>query len=95
MKPSIGRIVIYNTTEQDQQAMRDQKINVQKQLPAMIVAVWSDDCINVKVFMDGGVPDVWKTSIHEYIKPVVADGLELDISLPNKEGTWEWPTIIK
>jgi hypothetical protein len=39
MKPSIGRIVLYITP--------DGEIR-----PAIIVRVWSDTCVNVKVFED-------------------------------------------
>ena len=43
MVPTIGRLVIYNTTEAEQQKMRDmQNCNVQQKLPAIVVAVWGD-----------------------------------------------------
>ena len=83
MKPTIGRIVIYNTTETEREALPKIGINnVQKQLPAVIVAVWGDTetpAINVKVFVDGTHGDLWKTSIQN------GDG----------EGQWNWPVIAK
>lgn len=62
MKPTIGRIVIYNTTEEDRKEMMlNPSCNEQTKLPAMIVAVWSDTCVNLKVFCDGD-KDMWVTS---------------------------------
>ncbi len=87
-KPTIGRIVIYNTTAKEREAMEKnstlrhgQGCNAQKQLPAVVVAVWGhqlDSAINIKVMMDGAVPDMWITSIKQ------GDG----------EGQWNWPVII-
>lgn len=84
MKPTIGRIVTYNTTQGQRDQMKafsDAGVsqNVQLQLPAIIVAVWSETCINVKVFVDGKGPDLWLTSINK------GDG----------EGQWNWPVIEK
>lgn len=44
MKPTIGRIVIYKTTEEDKDYFRSltkkwQTVNISEQLPAMITAV--------------------------------------------------------
>jgi hypothetical protein len=61
MKPTIGRIVIYNTTEEERAIMRENSCNVQEKLPAIIVYVWSESCVNLKVFLDG-VRDFWITS---------------------------------
>lgn len=80
MKPTIGRIVIYNTTEADQKMMRDKaaigKANVQEQLPAIIVAVWNDITVNLKVELDG-VGSMWKIS-----------SLQGD-----EQGKWNWPIL--
>lgn len=82
MKPTIGRIVIYNTTEQDRKEMENgneyfPKCNVQMQLPAIVVAVWSEICVNIQVLADGERL-FWKTS--------VMNG--------NLEGQWQWPEIV-
>ena len=61
MKPTIGRIVRYRTTEEDRESMRKNHQNVQEELPAIIVAVWSDTCVNLKVLLDGE-GDMWVTS---------------------------------
>ena len=63
MKPTLGRIVIYHTTKQDREEMRlHPECNIQEHLPAIIVAVWSDTCVNLKVIYDGNI-NVWKTSV--------------------------------
>jgi hypothetical protein len=61
MKPSIGRIVIYNTTEDDRTKMKEAGCNKQEKLPAIIVSVWSESCVNLRVLCDGNM-DLWKTS---------------------------------
>jgi hypothetical protein len=79
MKPTLGRIVIYHTTEQDREEMRlNPECNVQKDLPAIIVGIWSDECVNLKVIYDGDI-NVWKTSVTE----------------GTGEYNWSWPEIRK
>jgi len=58
MKPTIGRIVIYESTPNEFSGGNDMGGPV----PAMIVRVWSDDCVNLKVFTDGPTCE-WRTSI--------------------------------
>jgi hypothetical protein len=84
MKPTVGRIVSYHLADHDSDAI---KSNFSKDaegnwygnpvLPAVIVRVWSDTCVNLKVLTDGPV-DGWKTSVN------IADE-------NNKEGFWSWP----
>lgn len=62
-KPKIGDIVNYNTSESFQNAMPEMSCNKQTVLPATIVAVWSDTCVNLKVHLDGIAGDAWKTSV--------------------------------
>jgi hypothetical protein len=57
MKPTIGRIVIYHTTDVDRDKMKKDG-NVQLFLPAIIVHVFYDDCVNLKVFIDSK-EDLW------------------------------------
>src|SRR5689334_3129034 len=89
MKPTIGRIVIYNTTQEDRDRQSYEGVNgngpvritvgnVQMQLPAIIVAVWGDTCVNLKVINDGQ-NDFWVTS------SLQGDG----------ERQWNWPLIEK
>lgn len=83
MKPTIGRIVVYNTTELDRNLMREVKANVQIQLPAIIVATFENSSYqnnesDLKVLLDG-VGELWGTSIPQ------GDG----------EGQWNFPVIVK
>ncbi|MFC0182522.1 hypothetical protein SAMN04515674_101480 [Pseudarcicella hirudinis] len=59
-KVTIGRIVIYKPTEEDISLMQHSGFS-KKELPAIITAVHSDDCVNLKVFLDGH-GDLWKLS---------------------------------
>jgi len=79
-KPSIGRIVTYTCTEYDtaEQAKQSGVCNMQLKLPAIIVAVWDDQCVNLKVIQDGSVPDLWVTSA------VKGD----------EQGNWNWPVKV-
>lgn len=57
MKPTIGRIVIFHCNE-----MQREKINnYQPDAPAVITAVWGDECVNLKVLLDGE-DNIWVTS---------------------------------
>lgn len=57
MKPSVGRIVVYACSVYD-----DAGNNGAKVAPAVVTRVWSDSCVNLRVFMDG--PEVaWRTSV--------------------------------
>jgi hypothetical protein len=76
MKPSIGRIVVYNTSEEERKTMKDSGQNVQERLPAIIVATWQnqgetaseDTAVNLKVFVDG-IGEIWKTSCKQGTGP--------------------------
>jgi len=81
MKPTIGRVVIYNTTEADREGL-NLFGNASKQLPATIVAVWGqgdNPAINVKVLPDANSQELWKPSIFKGDEP----------------GQWNWPKIEK
>lgn len=83
MNVSIGRTVIYKTTDAQQDAMRKasslgRSCNVTDELPAIVVAVWSQSAINLKVILDG-IGDIWVTSVSEGDQP----------------GQWHWPVIEK
>lgn len=56
MKPTLGRIVIYRLTDSDAD------INGAREFPAIIVRVWSDTCVNLKVLLDDD-QDRWATSV--------------------------------
>jgi len=78
MVPTIGRVVLYNTTEEQRKKMEnDPNCNVQEKLPAIVVAVWGDteeSAINLNVQNDGE-GSFWVTSA------LKGDG----------EGNWNWP----
>lgn len=72
MKPSIGRIVHYVSQFNG------------NHVAAIVVRVWSDTCVNLRVFYDGtnDAPDgesEWHTS------------RTLDESADPQKGTWHWP----
>lgn len=56
MKPSLGRIVIYRLSH------HDADVNGAREFPAIIVRVWSDNCVNLKVHLDD-FADSWVTSV--------------------------------
>ena len=66
MNPTIGIIVIYTPSEEDKAKMKAAQTNggcnVMDKLPAIITAVWSDTCVNIRVICDGNL-DLWKTSV--------------------------------
>lgn len=81
MKPTIGRVVIYNTTDEEQKAL-NLFGNKSEKLPAIIVAVWGeseDSAVNLKVETDGTIPALWRTSTNRGDEP----------------GQWNWPEIVK
>lgn len=59
MTPTIGRVVIYSFVSK---AEADVASNGAAEVPAVIVRVWSDTCVNLKVLTDGTY-DLWKTSV--------------------------------
>lgn len=81
MKPSIGRIVIYRLTEGDKTTLEvrgaSNPNNGADEAPAMVVRVWSDTCVNLKVLVDGE-DTLWVTSA------TLADA-------PEQERRWRWP----
>jgi len=82
MTPTIGRIVIYKTTQDDRdkahsQTSHGKQTNISAELPAIITSVFSDTSVNLQVFEDGVEGTSWKTSINE------GEG----------EGNWSWPVI--
>lgn len=77
MKPTIGRIVMYNPTKEEKETMeKNPNCNVADKLPGVVVAVWSETTINLKVMLDGQ-GDLWKTSAQQ------GEG----------EGQWHFPVI--
>lgn len=73
MKPSIGRIVHY-------------VVNVGNARPvaAIITAVWTDTCVNLRLFQDGSNTD--PQTFSEWVT-----SRSLDESETPAQGTWHWP----
>jgi hypothetical protein len=89
MKPSIGRIVhfVQEKPAHYQQADQPRKM---VHLPAIIVAVWGDTCVNLQVFTDMNnsdeqnmMPIKWVTSV------------SLDASETPQARTWHWPERVE
>jgi hypothetical protein len=55
--PSIGRVVHYNVPEDERK-----NCNYASVLPAVIVRIWSNECVNLKVLNDEK-EDFWRTSV--------------------------------
>lgn len=72
MKPTIGRIVHFVLDP------------TKSPIAAIIVAVWTDTCVNLRIFQDGSNTqpnqwDEWQTS------------KTFDDSVTPASGTWHWP----
>ena len=60
---TIGDTVLYIPTNDQHEVMKKApNCNTAAMLPATVVAVWSEDTLNLKVHLDGGLPDLWVTS---------------------------------
>ena len=60
--PTIGRIVHVHRGKGFARPANSNSSSLEKPIAAVITAVWSNDCINVKAFVDGP-EDQWLTSI--------------------------------
>lgn len=72
MTPTVGRVVIFMQSE------RELPTNGTREHPAIITRVWTDDCINLKVFFDAG-----ETA---NVTSVQRRGVA-----PEDEMSWDWP----
>jgi hypothetical protein len=76
MKPTIGRIVHF--------------VQDKFTLPAIIVNVWSDTCVNLQVFTDGSNSDpISMSSECPNLKWVTS--ATFDESAEPQQRTWHWP----
>lgn len=80
MKPSIGRIVHF--VQKKPVGYGDALVH----LPALIVAVWGESCVNLKVFTDGTNSDEQDMASVKWITSV-----SLDASEAPQPRTWHWP----
>ena len=80
MKPTIGRIVHF---VQKKPAMFG---DVLVHLPAIIVVVWGETCVNLQVFTDGTNSDEQNVFPLKWVTSA-----SLDASESPQERTWHWP----
>jgi hypothetical protein len=80
MKPTIGRIVHF--VQKKPAGYGDALVH----LPAIIVAVWGDTCVNLQVFTDGTNSDAYETNLVKWVTSVTLD--ETETPQPR---TWHWP----
>jgi hypothetical protein len=80
MKPTIGRIVHF---VQNKPASYGGGV---VHLPAIIVAVWGDTCVNLQVFTDGTNSDDQNMSAVKWVTSA-----SLDASAEPQPRTWHWP----
>lgn len=72
-RPSVGRIVVYRPHENGPAG---------DPIPAVIVRVWSDTCVNLRLFRDSAPgPDDHRRSV------VLADS-------PDQVDAWHWPARV-
>lgn len=83
-KPSIGRIVHF---VQKKPAGYGEGI---VHIPAIVVAVWGNDCVNLQVFTDGTNSDPENTFPLKWVTSVSFDGA--DNPQPR---TWHWPEKVE
>ena len=79
-RPSIGRIVNYITTDPDEQ------VNGAEIASATITGVRSDTVVNLKVTLDGPVPDRWIAGVPREHSFTPVDGFPVRF--------WRWPPRI-
>lgn len=84
-KPTVGRIVHYTLSEQDagnielrriESKLLGNQVKAGDEVAAIIVAVWSETCVNLRCFLDGE-DTFWGLSRSPSSGPV--------------PGAWHWP----
>ncbi len=88
MKPTIGRIVTYfvGDWEAKDRDWAPNGPNGHRDHPAVITAVWSDDCVNLQVLFDAHPVEV-RTSMLRL--PDAPPGTVMDTS----NSGWKWPVV--
>ena len=71
MKPSVGRVVHFWTNDKDGDELYC--------VPALIVQVWSDTCVNLDVFLRSGNMSLFTSAVQQ------VEGE------PFKGSAWSWP----
>lgn len=83
MTPTVGRIVHFLVERRGEIEAR----------PAMIVKVWSEDCVQLQVFLDGGNDAAVKDGGGGFAADECDRGLAWRTSVPEgtEIGQWSWP----
>lgn len=86
-KPSIGRLVHFYpgsalTAEEIHAASSGNSVRPTEPIAAVIVKVWSDETVNLKLLTDGPI-DVWRTSVTLASDP--------DTAVLDGRTCWAWP----
>ena len=84
MKPTIGRIVHF--VQKKPAGYGDALVH----LPAIIVAVWGDTCVNLHVFTDGTNSDADEPNRVKWVPSAPLD--ETETPQPH---TWHWPERVE
>lgn len=61
-----GQVVHYKVSPDDAPKLLYNGASI---LPAVVVRVWSDTCVNLQIFTDGPTGTFWKTSVLEGDEP--------------------------
>lgn len=85
MKPSIGRAVHY--VQKMPEGCRDGLIH----LPAIIVAIWGDTCVNLQVFTDGVNSEGGDSNNPPGLKHVTSVSQDETAQSPR---SWHWPEMV-
>lgn len=87
MKPTIGQIVHVNISRNPERpALR----------PAIITAIWSDYCVNVRLFLDGGNDDAYLDSLGvSEDHPEWLTSIERSLNDTVAFRQWCWPPEVK
>lgn len=87
MKPTIGRIVHYVQRKPSSYQTVDGPVAL-VHLPAIVVAVWADTCVNLQVFTDGSNSEEGPNSNPPSVKWITSATFDESASQPY---TWHWP----
>ena len=85
LKPYVGMLVLYREAESE--APTPAGTNGTRFHPAMVTRVWSETCVNLRVFKDADSVDVVRTSVVE--APALPEGV-VDT---NPNSAWIWPDL--
>jgi hypothetical protein len=94
-KPEVGDVVIYKVQEKDDPEIN---YNYATELPAVVVRVWGDTCVNLKVLTDGPA-DAWKTSVlrgddEGEWQPKKVQEIGVNLNTPTKEQLQELVDVV-